>query len=289
MTEKCIVTCALTGVFTDPARFAVPVTPEEMAQAALDAHNAGASIVHCHFRRQEPGLGHLPTWDTDIVGTIVDAIRAAVPGLIINLSTGVMTDDISEPVACLRRTKPEMAALNAGSLNYLRMRKDDQWAWPPVVFANSVDKIKGFADVMAEENILPECECFDTGIVRSIGMFVRAGMVPKRPHISLVMGVASGMPAKPEWLPLLLDELPEGAHWQVIGIGRQEVWDLHRRCAELGGNVRTGVEDTFYLPDGSRTSGNGPLIEAASTMIRETGREVATLSEARSMLGLPAA
>ncbi len=289
MADLCIVTCALTGVLTDPARFGVPVTPEEMAAAARQAHDAGASIVHCHFRRQEPGLGHLPTWDPDVVESIVDAIRAEVPGLIINLSTGVMGDDISEPVACLRRTKPEMAALNAGTLNYLRMRSDGEWAWPPMVFANPVQKVQAFAEVMAEEGIVPECECFDTGIVRSVGMFVQAGIVPPKPHVSLVMGVASGMPAKASWLPLLLEELPEGAHWQVIGIGRQEVWDLHRRCAELGGNVRTGVEDTFYLPDGSRTSSNGALIDAAAAMIRETGREVASLSQARELLGLPAA
>ena len=289
MADLCIVTCALTGVLTDPARFGVPVTPEEMAAAARQAHDAGASIVHCHFRRQEPGLGHLPTWDPDVVESIVDAIRAEVPGLIINLSTGVMGDDISEPVACLRRTKPEMAALNAGTLNYLRMRSDGEWAWPPMVFANPVQKVQAFAEVMAEEGIVPECECFDTGIVRSVGMFVQAGIVPPKPHVSLVMGVASGMPAKASWLPLRLEELPEGAHWQVIGIGRQEVWDLHRRCAELGGNVRTGVEDTFYLPDGSRTSSNGALIDAAAAMIRETGREVASLSQARELLGLPAA
>jgi 3-keto-5-aminohexanoate cleavage enzyme len=286
MSDLCIVTCALTGVLTDPARFGVPVTPEEMAAAARQAHDAGASIVHCHFRRQEPGLGHLPTWDPDVVATIVAAIRAEVPGLIINLSTGVMGDDISEPVACLRRTTPEMAALNAGTLNYLRMRSDGKWAWPPMVFSNPVEKVQAFAEVMAEVGIVPECECFDTGILRSVSMFVQAGIVPPRPHVSLVMGVASGMPSKASWLPLLLDELPEGAHWQVIGIGREEVWDLHRRCAELGGNVRTGVEDTFYLPDGSRTSSNGALIDAAAAMIRETGREVASLAQARSMLGL---
>ncbi len=286
MSDLCIVTCALTGVLTDPARFGGPVTPEEMAAAARQAHDAGASIVHCHFRRQEPGLGHLPTWDPDVVATIVAAIRAEVPGLIINLSTGVMGDDISEPVACLRRTTPEMAALNAGTLNYLRMRSDGKWAWPPMVFSNPVEKVQAFAEVMAEVGIVPECECFDTGILRSVSMFVQAGIVPPRPHVSLVMGVASGMPSKASWLPLLLDELPEGAHWQVIGIGREEVWDLHRRCAELGGNVRTGVEDTFYLPDGSRTSSNGALIDAAAAMIRETGREVASLAQARSMLGL---
>jgi uncharacterized protein (DUF849 family) len=100
------------------------------------------------------------------------------------------------------------------------------------------------------------------------------------------MGVASGMPAKASWIPLLVDELPEGAHWQTIAIGRQEVWDVHRRTAELGGHLRTGVEDTFYLPDGSKTEGNGPLIEAIVSTAREVGREIASPDEARELLGM---
>jgi len=106
------------------------------------------------------------------------------------------------------------------------------------------------------------------------------------PHISLVMGVASGMPAKPEWLPLLIKEMPEGAHYQVIAIGRQEVWDLHRRCVELGGNVRSGLEDTFYLPSGERAENNGVLIEALARIVREVGRDIASPAEARQILGL---
>lgn len=284
MNRKVIVTCALTGVLTDPKTHPVPVTPEEMANAAADAHNAGASVVHCHFRRQEPGKGALPTWDPDVVGTICQAIREKVPDIVLNLSTGVFGSDISGPVACLERVKPEMAALNAGSLNYLKVRQDGSWAWPPLLFDNSVEKIERFLKVMREHQIVPELECFDTGIVRSVGMFVANGMMTAPVHVSLVMGVASGMPAKPAWLSLLLEELPPQTQWQVIAIGREEVWPLHRRCIELGGHVRTGLEDTFYLPNGDKTTSNGALIEALVKLVHESGRDVASPAEARKML-----
>ncbi|MFT6398040.1 MAG: hypothetical protein ACJAYU_002795 [Bradymonadia bacterium] len=281
---KVTVTCSLTGVLTDPENHPVPVTPEEMAADAKAAFDAGASVMHVHFRRQEPGLGHLPTWDPSIASEIVDAIRQACPGVILNNTTGVFGDDISGPLECLESTNPEMAAMNAGSLNYLRTRKNGAWAWPPMLFDNTVDKIEKFLSYMYENDIVPECECFDTGIVRSIGMFVRNGILKAPPYISLVMGVASGMPANPDWLPLLLKEMPEGAHWQTIGIGRAEVWDLHRRTAELGGHLRTGVEDTFYLPNGERTTGNGQLIEAMVSLARECGREIMSPDEVRAEL-----
>ncbi len=281
---KAIVTCALTGVLTDPAQHGVPVTPEEMAREARRAYDAGASAVHVHFRRQEPGQGRFPSWEPAVAGAICDAIRAEVPDLVLNLSTGVVGPDISGPVACLERVRPEMAALNAGSLNYLKATSAGTWAWPPMPFDNSVDKIKRFLDAMRALNIVPECECFDTGILRSVGLFQQVGLLTGAIHVSLVMGVASGMPAKASWLPLLLEELPAGAHWQTIAIGRQEIWSLHRRTAELGGHLRTGLEDTFYLPDGSKATGNGPLVEALVRVAREAGREPTTPAETRAML-----
>jgi 3-keto-5-aminohexanoate cleavage enzyme len=231
-------------------------------------------------------MGYLPTWDTEIVADITDAIRDACPGVVINFSTGVFGDDISGPVNCLRRSKPEVAALNAGSLNYLKVRRNGEWAWPPMLFDNAVSKIERFLKVMYEEGIAPECECFDTGIVRSIGMFKQAGLLRDPIHVSLVMGVASGMPAKASWLPLLIEELPANAEWQAIAIGRQEVWDVHRKTAELGGHLRTGVEDTFYLPNGEKTAGNGQLIEALVSIAREAGREIASPDEARAAFQL---
>lgn len=286
MSKSAIVTCALTGVLTNPDQYPVPVTPEQMAREAKRAWDAGATVVHCHFRRQEPGMGYLPTWDPDVCASIVEAIRAECPQILINASTGVIGSDISEPVKMLERVKPEIAALNAGTLNYLKVRRSGQWAWPPLMFDNPVEKIEKFLGVMYEEGIVPECECFDTGIVRSIKMFRQTGLHKGPLHVSFVMGVASGMAAKPSWLPLLIEELPEEAHFQSIAIGRQEVWEVHRRCAELGGDVRTGLEDTFYLPNGEKPDSNGPLVEALAALVRETGRELATIAETRAAYGL---
>ncbi|MCP4667733.1 MAG: 3-keto-5-aminohexanoate cleavage protein [Deltaproteobacteria bacterium] len=286
MGSKTVITCALTGLLTDPAVHNVPVTPKEMADHAEQAFNAGATIVHCHFRDQREGLGHLPTWDLKTVGDILGAIKDRVPEIMICMSTGVMGPDISGPVPCLEKFKPEMAACNAGSLNYLKLRSDGSWAWPPTLFDNPVEKVKAFLDVMMANDVVPEFECFDSGIVRSVGLFQRNGMFEGDAHISCVMGVASGMPAKPEWLPLLVEEMTEGTHYQVIAVGRTEIWELHRKCVELGGNVRTGLEDTFYLPNGEKAANNGQLVEALAKIVREVGREIANPSEAREILAL---
>lgn len=286
--DKAIVTCAVTGVLTNPQQHPVPVTPEEMAASAKEAYDAGASVMHLHFRDQSPGMGYLPSWDPEVASAIADAIRDSCPGVVLNFSTGVLGPDISGPVACLERSRPEVAAMNAGSLNYLKARRNGSWAWPPLLFDNPVDKIERMLKTMYELDVAPECECFDSGIVRSIAMFEQVGLLKPPIHVSLVMGVASGMPAKASWLPLLIEELPPTAHWQAIAIGRQEVWDVHRRTAELGGHLRTGVEDTFYLPNGDKTTGNGQLIETLVRYAREAGREIASPEEARQAFEIEA-
>ena len=143
-----------------------------------------------------------------------------------------------------------------------------------------------FLDVMKANSVIPEFECFGTGIVRSVALYKRAGMFEGDPHISLVMGVASGQAAKAAWLPLLKEEMLPGTHWQVIAVGRSEVWDLHRGALELGGDVRTGLEDTFYLPNGEKARNNGELVKALADLTREVGREPATADEARQILGI---
>jgi uncharacterized protein (DUF849 family) len=287
--DKAILTCALTGVLTNPQQHPVPVTPEQMAAEARDAFNAGASIMHVHLRNQEPGFGHMPSWDPDVAASICDAIRAACPGVIINLTTGVVGKDISGPEACIRRVRPEIAACNAGSLNYLKIKDNGQWAWPPMLFDNTVDKVKAMIDVMHETGTRPEFECFDVGIVRCVEMYVQTGMYTGLPEYNFVMGVESGMPADADLLPILLKLKLADAPWQTTLIGRSEIWPVHRRTAELGGHLRSGLEDTFYLPDGSKVNSNGPLIEQLARYARDAGREVATPAEARVMLGLQTA
>jgi 3-keto-5-aminohexanoate cleavage enzyme len=287
--DEAILTCALTGVLTDPAQHPVPVTAAQMAAEARDAFNAGASVMHVHVRRQEEGQGHLPSWDPEVAAEVCDAIRAACPGVLVNLTTGVIGKDIAGPAACLRRVRPEIAACNAGSLNYLKLRADGRWAWPPMVFDNPVAKVQQFLDVMEEVGAHPELECFDVGIVRSIDMFVRAGMVKPtmgRTEVNLVMGVASGMPCDADLLALLPRWLPAGAAWQATLIGREEIWPVHQKTAELGGMLRTGLEDSFYLPDGSRAPGNGAMIEALAKCAERAGRTIASPRRARELLGI---
>lgn len=281
--DKAILTCALTGVLTDPAQHPVPVTAAQCAASARDACNAGASVIHIHFRDQRPGKGHLPSWDPEVAGEITQAIRDACPDVLINATTGVVGSDYDGPLAVLRALRPEIAACNAGTLNYLKTRANGDWAWPPMVFDNPPSKIQDFLDVMAETGTIPEMECFDIGIVRSVALYVANGML-RQPQYNFVMGVASGMPCDARLLPLLCDYMVPGSLWQATLIGRDEIWPVHQSVADHGGMLRTGVEDTFYLPDGSRSSGNGPLIEALATCARNAGRAIASPQEARAML-----
>ena len=287
--DKAILTCALTGVLTNPKQHPVPITPAQMAAEARDAFNAGASIMHVHLRMQQDGMVHMPSWDPDIADQVVNAIRQACPGVIINLTTGVVGKDITGPLACIRRVKPEIAACNAGSLNYLKIKEDGQWAWPPMVFDNPVAKVQQYLDVMQECGVHPEFECFDVGIVRSVSMYLKAGMLKPgmgRAEYNLVMGVASGMPCDADLLALLPRWMAPDSIWQSTLIGRAEIWPVHQKTAELGGMLRTGLEDTFYLPDGARASGNGVLIAALAECAKQAGRPVASPVEARALLGL---
>ena len=284
--NKAVVTCALTGVLTDPAVYPAPVTPEQMASEARRAADAGASVIHVHFRDLAPGRGHLPSWAPEVAVAVMDAIRSACPGIILNQTTGIVGPEISGPLACLRAVKPEIAALNAGSLNYLKTRADGSWAWKPMLFDNAVEKIAAFLELMRAHDIDPEFECFDTGIVRTAQAIARNSGFARTPRTNFVMGVESGMPADPELLPILLRLKAPDARWSVTAIGRKEIWPLHRRAAELGGDLRTGLEDTIYLPDGARAKSNGDLIAALVRTARETGREIASPQETRAALHL---
>ena len=285
--NKAILTCAVTGVLTNPKQHPVPVTAAEMARSAREAYDAGASIMHIHFRHQGPDLGYLPSWEPEVALEISQAIRDACPGVIINQSTGIVGPDVSGPIACMRRIRPEIAACNAGTLNYLKIKQDGNWAWPPMVFDNPVEKVKTMLDAMAETQTVPEFECFDVGIVRSVGMYLQNNMC-KSAEYNFVMGVASGMPADTRLLELLIDYRVPDSKWQTTLIGREEIWPVHQRAAELGGMLRTGLEDTFYLPDGKRARGNGDLIEALAECAKRAGRPIASPQEARTLLGLAA-
>lgn len=286
MNNKAVITCALTGVLTDPKQFDVPVTPEQMARSAKGAFEAGASVMHVHFRKQEEGKQHLPSWDAELAFEIIEAIKETCPGVVINQSTGVVGEDISGPLACLNRLKPEIAACNAGTLNYLKARENGTWAWPPIVFDNPVSKVQAFIEAMEKTHTTPEFECFDTGIVRSVELYRKVGMFKGPAHYNFVMGVSSGMALSSKLLELLVEDLPSDSLWQVTAIGREDVWQVHKKAAALGGNLRTGLEDTFYLPDGKKAKTNAELVEALANCAKYAGREIASPEEARRIMGL---
>jgi 3-keto-5-aminohexanoate cleavage enzyme len=155
-----------------------------------------------------------------------------------------------------------------------------------MLFDNPVEKIAAFLAAMREAGAMPEFECFDTGIVRTAAAIARASGYERAPKYNFVMGVESGMPTDPELLPILLKLIVPSARWSVTAIGRAEIWPLHRRAAELGGDLRTGLEDTIYLPDGARAKSNGELIAALAAAARAAGRAIASPDEARALLGL---
>ncbi|MBO6901606.1 MAG: 3-keto-5-aminohexanoate cleavage protein [Rhizobiaceae bacterium] len=284
--SKAIITCALNGVLTDPKQHSVPVTPREMAVEAKRAYDAGASIMHIHLRQQGEGKGHLPSWDIALSKEVQAAIRETCPGVIINHTTGTVGPDYKAALDVVTQTRPEMAACNAGSLNYLKLKRDGSWAWPPMLFDNTPQKVQHFIDAITGVGAVPEFECFDTGIVRSVGMYQANGMFAGTAQVNFVMGVASGMPARSDLLPILKDLAPKDSRWQVTAIGRAGIWPLHQRAAELGGHLRTGLEDTFYLPDGDKVTSNGALIEEMAKVARNAGRDIASPAEARTILGI---
>ena len=193
---------------------------------------------------------------------------------------------VEKRIAYLRALKPEVAALNMGSMNYAkysRSRKDFVFT---AVFANPFDEIIAFLEVMREEGIKPEHECFDTGHIGSLAPLVDMGVLEPPLHVSCVMGVVGGVPPSARNLAHMAENVPEGSHWGVIGISRRQ-WLLVAASLTLGGSVRVGLEDNFYLPDGAMARSNGDLVAKARQMTEDVGRRPATVAQARELLGVP--
>lgn len=280
MQDKVVVTAALTGVAAnrDQCKW-IPYTPQEIGEEALKAYNAGASIVHIHGREYDG----TPSWRVEIFREIMQEVRKRCP-IIINFSTGAVGVDRDTRVAHIRELKPEIAALNMGTMNYAKYspkRKDFVFS---LVFQNPFDDIMFFLNTMNQNGVKPECECFDLGHLESIFPLMDMGVL-KNFEVSLIMGVVGGMAATARNLAHLATVVPPGVAWQVIGIS-QEQWLLIATALALGGNIRVGLEDNFYLSPGEMAQGNGPLVEKAVRMARDSGREPATVEEAKVILGL---
>jgi 3-keto-5-aminohexanoate cleavage enzyme len=283
-----VISCSISGVIANRDQCpAIPYTPEEYAAEARRAVDEGASQLHIHARKPDG----TPSYEVEDFRAITEAILAEVGDVIVNYSTGAIGIPIEKRIEYLRELKPDVAALNMSSMNYAKYssrRKDFVFK---TVFENSFDTIIEFLTAMRDLGIKPEHECFDAGHVANLDPLIDMGLLDRTPlQISLVMGVNGGIRPTPRNVTFMSDQVPGGAEgenqWQVIGISRDQ-WKLLGAALVLGGNVRAGVEDNLYLPDGEMCRSNGDLIAKARQMAEDVGRRAASVAEARELLGVP--
>jgi uncharacterized protein (DUF849 family) len=288
LSDPAIITCAISGAIANREQCpAIPYTPEEYAAEARRIVDEGGVHIHIHARAPDGR----PSYEVEDFVAIRDAIRAEVgDAAIINFSTGTVGVPVEKRVAYLEAGLPEVAALNMGSMNYAkysRRRRDFVFKF---VFANPFDEIIELLEAMRRLQIKPEHECFDLGHVGSLAPLVDMGLLEAPLHADFVMGVVGGVPATALNLAAMAGNMPDRVgsishHWGVIGIGREQ-WTMVAAALTLGGSVRVGLEDNFYLPDGTMARSNGELIAKARQMTEDAGRRPATVDEARQLLGI---
>lgn len=280
--DACMITCAMSGVAANRDQCpGIPYTPEDYAAEARRAVDAGASVLHVHARYPDGR----PSYRVEEYRAITQAILAEVPEVIINLSTGAVGIPIEDRVQQIVELKPELGALNMGSMNYAKYSSKRKSLVFDFVFANPFNDIVYLLERMNSAGVKPECECFDTGHIGNVAPLIDMGLLAPPVQFSLIMGVLGGAPADPRTLAHMESLLPDRSTWEVIGISRKQ-WSLVSAACALGGNVRVGLEDNFYLPSGDMAVSNGPLVDAAARAVETAGRRVAAPSEARQLLSL---
>jgi 3-keto-5-aminohexanoate cleavage enzyme len=281
--DPVVITCSISGSLANREQCpAIPYTPEEYAAEARRIVDEGGAMIHIHARRPDG----TPSYEIEDFRAITDAINDAVDDVIVNYSTGAMGVPVEKRIAYLRELRPDVAALNMGSMNYAKYSRRRKEFVFKAVFANPFDEIIAFLEAMNELGIKPEHECFDLGHVGSLPPLVDMGVLRPPLHVSCVMGVVGGVPPTARNLAAMADNVPDGSHWGVIGISREQ-WMLVGAALSLGGSVRVGLEDNFYLPNGEMARSNGDLIAKAREMTENVGRRPATVAEARELLGVP--
>lgn len=269
--SSAVITAALTGpIATKADNPALPTTPEEIAEAARGAHEAGAAVVHVHLRDAQGA----PTASLEIARRTVALIEEATPALL-QLSTGVGLTVPFEEREKLVEARPRMASLNPCSMSFGTGE-----------FRNPPDGVRRLAARMQELGVKPELEIYDTGHLEVALALCEEGLIPEPLQFSIVMGIRGGMPATPVALVELVQRLPAGAVWQAIAIGR---WNLPMTAIGLamGGNARTGMEDTLMLRKGAPAASNAQLVERLVAVARSLEREIATVPEVEELLALP--
>ncbi len=281
--DPVILTCSISGAVADREQCpAIPYTPEEYAAEARRIVDEGGSMIHIHARTPDG----TPSYEVEDFRAITEAILAEVGDVVINYSTGALGVPVEKRIAYLKELKPDVGALNMGSMNYAkysRRRKDFVFS---LVFENSFETIGKLLEAMNECGIRPEHECFDSGHLANLDPLLDMGALHPPLQVSCVMGVTGGIRPTARNLAHMAEQVPAVPHeWGVIGVSRAQ-WTLVAAALSLGGNARVGLEDNFYLPGGEMARSNGDLIARARRMAEDAGRRVATVAEARERLGV---
>jgi 3-keto-5-aminohexanoate cleavage enzyme len=287
MKDKVVITAALSGAApTKAANPAVPHTAEEYVREAKRAEDAGAAVVHVHFR--DPNTG-APTTDPAIMQEVVQGIRENTK-VLLNLSTGVYPE---APLEMRRRPielhTPDIASLNPGTMNFCMVSHRDGKIIYDFTFANPFSASLEFGKIMTETGIKPELECFDIGHVHNVIFLEKHHhFIPTPMHFCLIFGVMGGVPFNSDIVNSYLHALPPGSTWVGLGVGPFS-FPVAMMSASFGGHVRTGLEDTLYVDYAHKVlaRSNGELVAKAVEIVKLAGREVASVDEARELLSLP--
>jgi uncharacterized protein (DUF849 family) len=294
MNTEAFITCAVTGAGDTAGRSDhVPVTPEQIADSALDAAAAGAAVVHIHVR--DPATGH-GSRDVELYRDVVDRIRAVDSDVLINLTSGMggdlvlggpdhplpldpaQTDMVSahERLAHVRELRPDICTLDCGTMNFA--------AGGDYVMTNTPEMLRAMAREIQELGVRPELEVFDTGQMVMVKDLIADGLIDEPALIQLCMGIRYGAPDDPQTLLNLVNLLPPGAIFSAFAIGRMQL-PYVAMAVLAGGNVRVGLEDNLYLGPGEKAT-NRQLVQRAHTILRAINVRVLGPDEVRDRLGL---
>jgi uncharacterized protein (DUF849 family) len=291
MSRPVIITCALTGAAPlSDKNPSVPITPEQIANSAIDAAKAGAAIVHIHVRDPQTGA---PSMRFELYEEAVERIRASGTDVILNLTTGAGARFVpgeTEPgtggtgttlkhwqqrVSHVERLRPEICSLDVGSMNFGEH-----------VFVNTPGHLRAMSETIRHSGVKPEMEVFDLGHIRLARHLIDNGLIAPPPLFQLCLGISWGAPATPEAMLAMRDQLPADCGWAGFGIGSMQ-FPMVAQAVLLGGHVRVGLEDNLYLRRGEPAPSNAALVAKAVTIIEQLGERAATPQEARTSLGLP--
>lgn len=302
--EKLIITAALTGGVTLPTQTPyLPITPEEIANEAIRAANAGAASVHIHARNPADGS---PTSDLEIYRSYLAKIKEKTDVIVCITTGGAVWATREQRISVVPTFKPELASFNMGSMNFSihplaeRYKDEDyKYLWEKelilftkdLVFRNTFADIEHFLKVMKQNGTKPECEAYDVGHIYNINYLVQRGLIPLPIWVQFVTGVLGGIGATLDdvmYMKNTTDRLfgPQNYNWSVIGVGYPDEFKVATLAIMMGGHVRVGLEDNIYVSRDTLAKSNAELVEKVVRIAREFDRDIATPDEARKILGL---